>query len=103
MADDAVTMEKVVSLCKRRGVIFPASEIYGGIANTYDYGHYGVLLKRNVVDAWWQAMIGDRDDLDEEHDVRCPRSRACCPARARSATSPRRASSISCSRPRSAR
>src|SRR3954464_6481496 len=63
MADDVVTMDKIVSLCKRRGLIFPASEIYGGIANTYDYGHYGVLLKRNVVDAWWQAMIGDRDDI----------------------------------------
>src|ERR671928_18945 len=63
MPDDAATMDKIVSLCKRRGIIFPASEIYGGIANTYDYGHYGVLLKRNVVDAWWQAMIGDRDDI----------------------------------------
>jgi glycyl-tRNA synthetase len=63
MADDVVTMEKVVSLCKRRGLIFAASEIYGGIANTYDYGHYGVLLKRNVIDAWWQAMIGDRTDI----------------------------------------
>jgi glycyl-tRNA synthetase len=63
MAADVVTMDKIVALCKRRGLIFPASEIYGGIANTYDYGHYGVLLKRNVVDAWWQAMIGDRDDI----------------------------------------
>jgi glycyl-tRNA synthetase len=63
MADDVVTMDKIVSLCKRRGLIFAASEIYGGIANTYDYGHYGVLLKRNVIDAWWQAMIGDRDDI----------------------------------------
>jgi len=52
MAADAVTMDKIVALCKRRGLIFPASEIYGGIANTYDYGHYGVLLKRNVIDAW---------------------------------------------------
>ena len=43
-----VTMEKIVALCKRRGFVFPASEIYGGIANTYDYGHYGVLLKNNV-------------------------------------------------------
>ena len=41
-------MDAVVALCKRRGLIFPASEIYGGIANTYDYGHYGVLLKKNV-------------------------------------------------------
>jgi glycyl-tRNA synthetase len=63
MADDLVTMDKIVSLCKRRGLIFAASEIYGGIANTYDYGHYGVLLKRNVIDAWWQSMIGDRTDI----------------------------------------
>jgi glycyl-tRNA synthetase len=63
MAEDVVTMDKIVSLCKRRGLIFAASEIYGGIANTYDYGHYGVLLKRNVIDAWWQSMIGDRTDI----------------------------------------
>ena len=56
-------MDEVVALCKRRGLIFPASEIYGGIHNTYDYGHYGVLLKRNVTDAWWQAMIQERDDI----------------------------------------
>ena len=63
MADDVVTMEKIVALCKRRGFVFPASEIYGGIANTYDYGHYGVLLKRNVIDAWWRAMIFEREDI----------------------------------------
>jgi glycyl-tRNA synthetase len=57
------TMDKIVSLCKRRGFIFPASEIYGGIANTYDYGHYGVLLKNNVVAEWWRAMIQERDDI----------------------------------------
>jgi glycyl-tRNA synthetase len=56
-------MDKIVSLCKRRGFIFPASEIYGGIANTYDYGHYGVLLKQNVIAQWWKAMIQDRDDV----------------------------------------
>jgi glycyl-tRNA synthetase len=56
-------MDKVVALCKRRGLIFPASEIYGGIANTYDYGHYGVLLKNNVIGAWWRAMIQERDDI----------------------------------------
>jgi glycyl-tRNA synthetase len=56
-------MDKIVALCKRRGLIFPASEIYGGIANTYDYGHYGVLLKNNVVNAWWKAMIQERDDV----------------------------------------
>jgi glycyl-tRNA synthetase len=56
-------MDDIVALCKRRGLIFPASEIYGGIANTYDYGHYGVLLKNNVVNAWWRAMIQERDDV----------------------------------------
>jgi glycyl-tRNA synthetase len=63
MPADVVTMDKIVALCKRRGFVFPASEIYGGIANTYDYGHYGVLLKRNVVDAWWSAMVFERDDV----------------------------------------
>jgi glycyl-tRNA synthetase len=58
-----VTMDKIVALCKRRGFVFPASEIYGGIANTYDYGHYGVLLKNNVIAQWWKAMIQDRDDI----------------------------------------
>lgn len=63
MSEDAVTMEKIVALCKRRGFVFPASEIYGGIANTYDYGHYGVLLKNNVKAQWWKAMLQDRDDV----------------------------------------
>jgi glycyl-tRNA synthetase len=60
---DVVTMEKVVSLCKRRGFIFPSSEIYGGVGSTYDYGHYGVLLKTNVKGEWWRAMLQDRDDI----------------------------------------
>ena len=60
---DLTSMDPVVALCKRRGFVFPASEIYGGIANTYDYGHYGVLLKRNVVDAWWRSMLDERDDV----------------------------------------
>ena len=63
MPPEVVTMDKIVSLCKRRGFIFPASEIYGGIANTYDYGHYGVLLKNNVIGEWWKAMIQERDDI----------------------------------------
>ena len=63
MPNDVVTMDKIVALCKRRGLIFPASEIYGGIGNTYDYGHYGVLLKNNVKDAWWRAMVFERDDV----------------------------------------
>jgi len=60
---DVVTMDKVVSLCKRRGFIFPSSEIYGGVGSTYDYGHYGVLLKTNVKNEWWRAMLQDRDDI----------------------------------------
>jgi glycyl-tRNA synthetase len=60
---DVVTMEKIVSLCKRRGFIFPSSEIYGGIGSTYDYGHYGVLLKTNVKNEWWRAMVRERDDI----------------------------------------
>ena len=63
MADDAVTMEKIVALCKRRGFIFPSSEIYGGIGSTYDYGHYGVLAKNNVKARWLEAMVQERDDI----------------------------------------
>ncbi len=60
---DAVTMEKIVALCKRRGFIFQSSEIYGGLASTYDYGHYGVLLKSNVKAEWWRAVVQERDDV----------------------------------------
>ncbi|HJX03158.1 MAG TPA: glycine--tRNA ligase [Dehalococcoidia bacterium] len=56
-------MEKIVSLCKRRGFIFPSSEIYGGLASCWDYGPLGVELKRNVKDAWWKAMVQQRDDV----------------------------------------
>jgi glycyl-tRNA synthetase len=56
-------LEEIVALCKRRGFIFPASEIYGGFRNTYDYGHYGVLLKNNVKNEWWRAMLQERDDI----------------------------------------
>jgi glycyl-tRNA synthetase len=60
---DVVTMEKLVSLCKRRGFVFPSSEIYGGLGSSYDYGHYGVLLKNNVKAQWWRAMLQERDDI----------------------------------------
>jgi glycyl-tRNA synthetase len=60
---DAVTMDKIVSLARRRGFVFPASEIYGGLGSSYDYGHYGVLLKENVKNAWLQAMVQERDDI----------------------------------------
>jgi glycyl-tRNA synthetase len=63
MPTDVVTMDKIVSLCKRRGFVFPSSEIYGGLGSSYDYGHYGVLLKSNVKDQWWQAMLRERDDI----------------------------------------
>ena len=63
MSGDVVTMEKIVALCKRRGFIFPSSEIYGGVGSTYDYGHYGVLLKSNVKNEWWRAMLQERDDI----------------------------------------
>ncbi len=56
-------MEKVVSLCKRRGFVFPGSEIYGGLANTWDYGPYGAELKKNVKNAWWKHFVDDRDDM----------------------------------------
>jgi len=62
-AGDVVTMDKIVALCKRRGFVFPASEIYGGVGSTYDYGHYGVLLKNNVKNAWWRAMLQEREDI----------------------------------------
>ncbi len=58
-----MTMDKIVALCKRRGFIFPSSEIYGGIGSTYDYGHYGVLLKTNVKNEWWRAMLSEREDV----------------------------------------
>src|SRR5437867_10272934 len=58
-----VTMEEIVSLCKRRGFIYPSSEIYGGLGSTYDYGHYGVLLKNNVKAEWWRAVVQERDDV----------------------------------------
>jgi glycyl-tRNA synthetase len=60
---EAVTMEKIVALCKRRGFIFQSSEIYGGLASTYDFGHYGVLLKSNVKAEWWRANVQERDDV----------------------------------------
>jgi glycyl-tRNA synthetase len=62
-ASSAVTMDKIVSLCKRRGFVFPGSEIYGGLANAWDYGPIGVELKRNVKEAWWREVVRTRDDV----------------------------------------
>jgi glycyl-tRNA synthetase len=60
---DAVTMDKIVSLARRRGFVFPSSEIYGGLGSAYDYGHYGVLMKNNVSARWLEAMVQERDDI----------------------------------------
>jgi glycyl-tRNA synthetase len=59
----ASTLEKITAWAKRRGFIYPSSEIYGGLAGVYDYGHYGTLLKNNIQQAWWKAMVLDRDDV----------------------------------------
>jgi glycyl-tRNA synthetase len=58
-----VTMEKIVNLCKRRGLVFPTSDIYGGLGSTFDYGPLGVELKRNVKEAWWRDMVQSRSDV----------------------------------------
>ena len=63
MADTTV-MDKIVSLCKRRGFIFQSSEIYGGLGSVWDYGPLGVELKKNVKDRWWRAMVHARDDIE---------------------------------------
>jgi len=63
MSADIVTMDKIVSLCRRRGFVFPSSEIYGGLGSSYDYGHYGVLMKANVKARWLEAMVQERDDV----------------------------------------
>jgi glycyl-tRNA synthetase len=60
---DSQRMEKVVSLCKRRGFIFQSSEIYGGLNGCWDYGPLGVELKRNLKNYWWRVMVHERDDV----------------------------------------
>ncbi len=56
-------MEKIISLCKRRGFVYPSSEIYGGYQSIYDYGPYGSILTNNIKEAWWKAMVQLRDDI----------------------------------------
>ena len=58
-----IDLDKLASLCKRRGFIFQSSEIYGGLASTWDYGPLGAELKRNVKDSWWRSMVLERDDM----------------------------------------
>ncbi len=64
MTDDPKRMERLVSLCKRRGFIFQSSEIYGGTGSVWDYGPLGVELQRNVKEAWWRALVVERDDIE---------------------------------------
>jgi glycyl-tRNA synthetase len=56
-------MEKIVSLCKRRGFVFPGSEIYGGLAGTFDWGHFGLALKNNIKNSWWKKFVDSRRDM----------------------------------------
>jgi len=58
-----VSMEKIVNLSQRRGFVFPSSEIYGGLSGCWDYGPLGIELKRNIKQAWWKAMVQERDDM----------------------------------------
>src|SRR4051794_4819294 len=61
--NDAQRMEKIVSLCKRRGFIFQSSEIYGGLNGVWDFGPLGVELKRNLKEYWWRSMVHEREDV----------------------------------------
>jgi glycyl-tRNA synthetase len=63
MKEKKATLDELISLCKRRGFVFQGSEIYGGFSGTYDYGHYGVLLKENIKNAWVKSMAQMRDDV----------------------------------------
>ena len=75
------TMDKIVSLAKARGFVYPGSEIYGGLANTWDYGNLGVELKNNVKRAWWKKFVMSNPynrcglrDSDESPDLGCIRT-----------------------------
>ncbi len=61
--EEASKMEKIISLCKRRGFIYQGSEIYGGLAGTWDYGPLGVALKKNIENLWWKRFVTDREDM----------------------------------------
>ena len=61
--DESDVMESIISLCKRRGFIYQGSEIYGGLAGTWDYGPYGLALKNNIKNIWWKRFVDDREDM----------------------------------------
>ncbi|MCH8103429.1 MAG: glycine--tRNA ligase, partial [Chloroflexi bacterium] len=60
---EPVELEKIVSLAKRRGFVYQSSEIYGGLGSTWDFGPLGVEMKRNIKDAWWRAIVREREDV----------------------------------------
>ena len=62
-ATSNVTMEAIISLCKRRGFIYQGSDVYGGLSGTWDYGPLGVQLKRNIMNLWWRRFVDERDDM----------------------------------------
>lgn len=62
-SSETLSLEKIVSFCKRRGFIFPSSEIYGGFSAVYDFGPYGVTLAKKIREAWWQAMVGKHENI----------------------------------------
>ena len=75
MKNTEKTMDKIVALCKNRGFVYPGSEIYGGLANSWDYGPLGVELKNNVKRAWWQKFVQENPynvGLDPEHILLVP-------------------------------
>ena len=61
--DKILTMDDIISLCKRRGFIYQGSDIYGGLAGTWDWGPLGIMLKRNVMQAWWNFFVDKRPDI----------------------------------------
>jgi glycyl-tRNA synthetase len=63
MKPEETKMEKIISLCKRRGFVFQGSEIYGGLAGTWDFAHYGLELKNNIKQIWWKRFVKDRSDI----------------------------------------
>ncbi|MBI2436755.1 MAG: glycine--tRNA ligase, partial [Candidatus Magasanikbacteria bacterium] len=63
MQHELTSLDKIVSLSKRRGFVFPGSEIYGGLANSWDYGPLGVELKNNLRDWWWERFVKSRQDM----------------------------------------
>src|SRR3990167_978349 len=65
MATESIqdTLKPIVALCKRRGFIYPGSDIYGGFANTYSFGPYGAALKKNIKDLWWKTFVQKRRDI----------------------------------------